>query len=97
MQEYYVYILASRRNGTLYAGMAKDLASRVARHRKGRGSRFAQKYNLHNLVYYEKVGSYLGARRRERQLKYWKRKWKVLLIEKTNPQWVDLTEQLGTG
>lgn len=97
MQEYYVYILASKRNGTLYVGMAKDLANRIARHRKGRGIRFVQKYNLHNLVYYEKVGSYLGARRRERQLKYWKRKWKVLLIEKTNPQWMDLTEQLDLG
>ena len=81
MREYYVYILTNKRNGTLYVGMTDGLAKRIVRHRKGRGSKLAQKYNIHRLVYYEKVSGYRGARSRERQLKWWKRKWKIALIE----------------
>ncbi|MFH1371186.1 MAG: GIY-YIG nuclease family protein [Planctomycetota bacterium] len=66
MQEYYVYMLASKRNGTLYVGMTEDIGKRVVRHKKGRGSKFVNKYTLAMLVYYEKVNSYLEARRRER-------------------------------
>jgi len=66
MQEYYVYILAKKRNGALYVGITKDLMKRVVRHRNGRGSKFVKKYNLEKLVYYEQVNGYREARRRER-------------------------------
>jgi putative endonuclease len=65
MPGYYVYILASKRNGTLYVGMTDDLGKRVVRHRNGRGSKFVQKYNLDKLVYYENVNGYREARSRE--------------------------------
>jgi putative endonuclease len=94
MQEYYVYILASKRNGTLYVGMTKELGARVVRHKKGTGSEFVQKYKINRLVYYEKVKGYLEARKRERQLKWWKRKWKLELIEEMNPEWKDLSEEI---
>ncbi|MGA1979193.1 MAG: GIY-YIG nuclease family protein [Sedimentisphaerales bacterium] len=94
MQEYYVYILTKKRDGTLYVGMAKDLASRTVRHKTGRGSKFVQKYNLDKLVYYEKVKSYREARSRERQLKWWKRKWKLVLIEQMNPEWKDMSKEI---
>jgi putative endonuclease len=92
-QEYYVYILASKRNGTLYTGMTDNPGERIVRHKGGRGSKFVQKYNLKILVYYEKVNDYLEARRRERQLKWWRRKWKLELIEQMNPDWKDLSQE----
>jgi putative endonuclease len=95
MQEYYVYILASKRNGTLYVGMAKDLANRVARHRKGRGSRFSRDYTVGKLVYFEKCKDRQTATVRERQLKKWNRRWKIRQIEKFNPNWEDLYTQIS--
>ena len=93
-----MYILASKRNGTLYVGMTDDLGKRVVRHRNGRGSKFVQKYNLDKLVYYENVNGYREARSRERQLKWWKRRWKLALIEQVNPEWRDLSKEvLGPG
>jgi putative endonuclease len=92
MREYYVYILAKKRNGALYVGMAEDLAKRTVMHKNGRGSKFVKKYNLDKLVYYEKVSGYREARGRERQLKWWKRKWKLALIEQMNLEWRDLSE-----
>jgi putative endonuclease len=86
-------MLASRRNGTLYVGMAGDVAKRVIRHKDGRGSKFVQKYNIQRLVYFEKVNSYREARKREQQLKWWKRKWKRALIEQMNPEWKDLSKE----
>jgi len=94
MREYYVYILAKKRNGALYIGMSKDLAKRVATHQKGRGSKFVQKYSIYKLVYYEKVKGHRDAHSRERQLKWWKRKWKLALIEQMNPEWKDLREEI---
>jgi putative endonuclease len=94
MREYYVYILTSKRNGTLYAGMTNDLANRVNKHKNGSGSNFVKKYKVHILVYFEKVTGYLKARRREKQLKWWKRKWKLALIEQMNPKWRDLSNEL---
>jgi putative endonuclease len=94
MREYYVYILAKKRNGALYIGITKDLTKRLAKHRKGRGSKFVQKYSIDKLVYYEKVKGYREARSRERQLKWWRRKWKLTLIEQVNPEWKDLTEEI---
>jgi putative endonuclease len=94
MQEYYVWILAKKRNGALYIGMTKDLGKRVAMHHKGRGSKFLQKYSIDKLVYYEKVKGHREARSRERQLKWWKRNWKLALIEQINPEWKDLKKEI---
>jgi putative endonuclease len=94
MQGYYVYILASKRNGTLYVGMTEDIGKRVVRHKKGKGSKFVKKYNIQRLVYFEKANDYREACSRERQLKWWKRKWKLALIEQMNPEWKDLREEI---
>jgi putative endonuclease len=94
MREYYVYILASKRNGTLYVVLTNDLAKRVEKHKRDSGSKFVQKYKIHGLVYFEKVIGYREARRRERKLKWWKRKWKLALIEQMNPKWRDLSTDL---
>ncbi len=94
MREYYVYILANKRNGTLYTGMTADLGKRVVRHKKGRGSKFVQKYSVQRLVYFERAKNYREACSRERQLKWWERKWKLALIEQMNPEWKDLSQEI---
>ncbi|MBN1391798.1 MAG: GIY-YIG nuclease family protein [Sedimentisphaerales bacterium] len=94
MCEYYVYIMTSKGNGALYIGITKDLAKRIVRHRTGKGSKFAERYNLDRLVYYEKVNGCREARSRERQLKWWKRKWKIALMEKMNPGHKDISEEI---
>ena len=85
-----VYILASRRNGTLYIGVISDLVKRVWQHRNDLVAGFTKKYGVHTLVYYELHGDMNEAIRRERQLKKWNRAWKIELIEKENPKWLDL-------
>jgi len=92
MKTYYVYILASSRNGTLYIGFTDDLERRVAEHKSKNVEGFTSKYNVTLLVYYETYASSYDAFRRERQLKKWKRDWKIELIEKNNPDWDDLAE-----
>ena len=87
---YYVYILASKRNGTLYIGVTSDLVKRVYEHKQGFVGGFTKKYNVHQLVYLEETGDVNSAIRREKQLKKWKRQWKIELIEKSNPEWRDL-------
>ncbi|HTT97488.1 MAG TPA: GIY-YIG nuclease family protein [Rhizomicrobium sp.] len=87
-----VYILASKRHGTLYIGVTSKLFDRVQAHREGRGSEFCKKYNVTRLVYCEEFPLYADAIRRETNLKRWKRDWKIALIEKVNPNWDDLTE-----
>ncbi|HEY0281704.1 MAG TPA: GIY-YIG nuclease family protein [Rhizomicrobium sp.] len=89
----FVYILASKRNGTLYIGITSDLLGRVQAHREGRGSEFCKKYNVTHLVYFEEYPLYADAIRRETNLKRWKRAWKIALIEKVNPNWDDLIEK----
>jgi putative endonuclease len=91
---YYVYILASRRNGTLYVGVTNELARRVYEHKQGVVSGFTKKHNVHSLVYYEQFDEVLEAIAREKRLKRWLRSWKLELIEKTNPHWRDLYEDL---
>lgn len=86
----YVYIMASGKNGTLYVGMAKNPVKRIIQHKNSTGSDFVGKYNVHNLVYFEKYGSEEKAEGREKQLKHWRRKWKINLIERENPEWRDL-------
>lgn len=90
-----VYILASRRNGTLYVGVTSDLQNRVYQHRNNLIEGFTQKYNVHLLVYYEVCLSMESAIMREKQLKAGSRKKKVLLIEKINPQWKDLYDDIA--
>jgi putative endonuclease len=86
----FVYILASKRNGTLYTGVTADIPVRMEQHRSGRGSVFVRKYNVTRLVWYEWHALYSSAIQRETNIKRWKRAWKIAMIEKTNPNWDDL-------
>jgi putative endonuclease len=88
---YFVYILASQRNGTLYVGFTNDLSRRINEHKAGLVSGFTRKYGVSKLVYVEEYSSILEARARERTLKRWRRAWKIQLIEKDNPDWRDLS------
>jgi putative endonuclease len=88
---YYVYILASRKHGTLYAGMTNDLHFRHEQHRSGQGSAFVRKYKVYRLVYVETYERAEDAIRREKQIKKWNRDWKIQLIEKDNLDWQDLS------
>lgn len=90
MKDYYIYILASKRNGTLYIGVTNDLIKRIGEHKSGKIEGFTKKYGVHDLVYIEKHGQIKYAIKREKQLKKWNRKWKMALIEKENPEWKDL-------
>jgi putative endonuclease len=92
---YYVYILASRRYGTLYIGVTNDLRRRMEEHRLGLGSEFVKKYRVHRLVYVEPFESAEDAIRREKQLKKWNRDWKIRLIEEENLEWDDLSHLIG--
>jgi putative endonuclease len=89
-KEYYVYILASKRNGTLYVGMTEDLMKRVKRHKQKTAVKFTKDYEINNLVYFEKFKKRQTASDREQQLKKWNRRWKMRLIEQLNPKWEDL-------
>jgi putative endonuclease len=90
MNQAYVYILSSQRNGTLYIGVTSDLIKRIYQHRNNLSEGFTKKYKVHRLVYFETTPSITGAIQREKQLKQWRRKWKIELIEKDNPEWTDL-------
>ncbi|MBI2624583.1 GIY-YIG nuclease family protein [Candidatus Parcubacteria bacterium] len=94
MKQYCVYILASRKNGTLYIGVTSDLIKRVDQHKHNLVDGFTKKYKVHVLVYYEQTENIESAITREKQLKNWKRRWKIELIEKTNPEWRDLYDDL---
>ncbi len=89
-RQYYVYILASKRNGTLYTGITSNLIKRVYEHKNNLVDGFTKKYYVHNLVHYEITEDINSALRREKQIKKWKRNWKIELIEKDNPEWRDL-------
>jgi putative endonuclease len=91
---FFVYILASRRNGTLYTGMTDNLARRIWEHRTDAVPGFTSKYGAKTLVWYELHESRETAFTRERQLKKWNRSWKLQLIEQLNPQWRDLFDEL---
>jgi putative endonuclease len=95
MDRYFVYILASQRNGTLYVGVTNNLVSRMAAHKGKLVPGFTRKYGVDKLMYVEEYSSILEARARERSLKRWQRAWKIALIEKNNPQWRDLTSDLA--
>ena len=89
-----VYILASGYNGTLYIGVSSNLIQRIWQHKNDLVEGFTEKYGVHMLVYYELHEQMLTAIQREKQLKHWNRKWKINLIEKMNPAWSDLWEEL---
>lgn len=90
MKTYYVYILASKKNGTLYIGVTDNLIKRVFQHKEGLVDGFTKKYNIKKLVYYEETNDVIVAITREKRLKKWERKWKIELIEKNNSDWKDL-------
>ncbi len=93
-KQYYVYVLASKCYGTLYIGVTSNLIKRVYEHKNNLVEGFTRKYDVHNLVYYEVTESAESAIRKEKQLKKWKREWKIRLIEKGNPGWKDLSLEL---
>jgi len=90
MGQAYVYILASKRNGTLYVGMTTDLIKRVWEHKNNAVRGFTSRYQVYRLVYYEVIEDLDEAVLRERRIKKWLRRWKLELIEKNNPYWKDL-------
>ena len=91
-----VYMLASRRNGTLYIGVTSDFVGRMSKHKQDLVEGFSKKYRVHLLVYYEMHPTMEAAIRREKQLKEWRRLWKIRLIESMNPEWIDLFDE-ATG
>jgi len=91
---FYVYILASGRNGTLYIGVTSQLAQRIWQHKEGLADGFTKKYGLKTLVWYEQHDTAESAITREKQLKKWERNWKVGLVEEENPYWNDLYDDI---
>ncbi|MGQ0645377.1 MAG: GIY-YIG nuclease family protein [Elusimicrobiota bacterium] len=89
-----VYILAGRRNGTLYIGVTSDLAKRIWEHKNGFVEGFTKRYKVHTLVWYELNPTMESAIRREKAIKEWKRQWKLELIEQMNPNWQDFSDEL---
>jgi len=95
VKRYFVYILASCKNGTLYVGVTGDLNKRVSVHKAGIVDGFTKKYFVHNLVYFEEYSNSILAIMREKRLKKWNRQWKINLIERNNSEWNDLSDNLN--
>ena len=96
-KQFCVYILSSKRNGTLYIGVTSNLIKRIWEHKEGYVDGFTQKYNVKELVYFELHESAESAITREKRLKTWKREWKQKLIEQKNPQWKDLYSEIASS
>ena len=94
MKQFYIYILSSQKNGTLYVGVTSDIIKRVYEHKAKLRKGFTTKYNVNQLVYYEIWGTAQEAIAREKQVKHWNRIWKIKRIEQDNPEWKDLYEKL---
>ena len=94
MPDSYVYIITNKLNGVLYVGVTSDLHSRVWQHKQRASPGFTRKYNLCKLVYFDILDDIYQAITREKQLKKWRRAWKIQLIEKHNPRWKDLYSEL---
>jgi putative endonuclease len=92
---YYVYLLASDRNGTLYLGVTNDLVRRIYEHKNKILRGFSQQYGVDRLVWFETYDDPVNAIAREKDIKKWRRAWKLRLIEQSNPQWVDLYDQIS--
>ncbi|MBU0612401.1 GIY-YIG nuclease family protein [Patescibacteria group bacterium] len=90
MKKYYVYILASKKNGTLYIGVTNNILRRIHEHKNNVIGGFTRKYKVHRLAYFEETENIESALQREKQMKKWNRKWKIELIEKDNPNWKDI-------
>ena len=97
MKTYFVYIMASKKNGTLYIGVTSNLQHRVWQHKNNVHEGFTKKYSVHRLVWYEMTNQIEGAMRREKQMKKWRRQWKIDLIEENNPNWDDIYDELFYG
>lgn len=95
MKEYYVYIMASKRNGTLYIGVTSDLIKRVWQHKSRETKGFTSKYKVSQLVYYEIHTDIVEAIKREKNIQAWERNWKLQLVEKNNPGWNDLHDSIA--
>ena len=93
-KKYYVYILASKKFGTLYIGVTGDLIQRIHAHKENMADGFTKKYGVHRLVYLEEHGDISEAILREKQMKKWRRAWKINLIERNNPEWLDLYHEM---
>ena len=94
MKTYFVYIMASKNNGTLYIGVSNNIKRRVWQHKNDVHDGFTKKYGIHRLVWYEMTDQIGWAIQREKQMKKWRRQWKINLIEEKNPIWNDLYEEL---
>jgi putative endonuclease len=94
MKTYYIYILASKRKGTLYIGITSNISRRIWEHEEGLAEGFTKKYGVKRLVYVEQTGDVRTALEREKQLKKWNRAWKIRLVEENNPKWKDISERL---
>ncbi|MCB1563033.1 MAG: GIY-YIG nuclease family protein [Alphaproteobacteria bacterium] len=94
MKQYFVYILSSRKNGTLYVGVTSNLQKRIWEHKNAAAKGFTSKYNVHRLVHYEIFDDPENAIKREKRLKFWLRQWKLDLINKHNREWTDLYERI---
>jgi putative endonuclease len=93
-KQFFVYILASRKHGTLYVGVTSDVVRRAHQHKTKAAQGFTQRYNINKLVYFETFDDPISAITREKQLKKWNREWKLQLIERENPGWIDLSHTL---
>jgi putative endonuclease len=93
-KRFYVYLLASERNGTLYIGVTSNLVQRVWQHKNKLVEGFTKKYNVDRLVYYEGHPDAESAIAREKRMKKWRRAWRIRLIEETNPGWKDLYDEI---
>jgi putative endonuclease len=94
---FYVYILASRIGGTLYIGVTNDLIRRVYEHKTSTAESFTKQHDVNRLVYFERFDDVETAIHREKRLKKWSRAWKISLIEKDNPDWIDLYPEIAGG
>ena len=95
MRSFFVYMLASHRHGTLYVGMTNNLPRRIYEHRNGLVPGFTKRHNIKQLVYLEEHPTAASAIQREKNIKHWPRRWKIQTIEKTNPTWRDLYEEIN--
>ena len=95
MKNYFVYIVASKKNGTIYVGVTNDLVRRVVEHKTKQVKGFTEKHGVDILVWHEQTKSIQGAIIREKHIKKWNRKWKIREIEKNNPEWKDLFYDIG--
>jgi putative endonuclease len=96
-RSYYVYILANRIGGKLYIGVTNDLVRRVYEHKSGADEGFTKHYDINRLVYFECFDDIEAAIHREKRPKKWARAWKIALIEKDNPNWIDLYPEIAGG